>query len=230
MPKVAISHRDGFLLCRRCGVLHPLALDGVDGRSAEAHAFALDLQLFRSTHAPHSLELVMRLPAPAISDRPVWDPMATTWFQVAAGSDVLWVRSSRSSISAVRQREVATAPPPMTRGRVDVDARLLRSALDRHFYPHAIRPQKLDCFVRLVQELIGQLDPTGLATSFDDAELANAGIAPFPEALCSLLLQGCADIFDEWELGRVAQFIGAHRHEDGALALRVAIEPALLTA
>ncbi len=225
MPRLAIS-RDALLLCRRCGVLHPLALDGVDGDSAEAHAFALDLQLFRCTHASHSLDLVRRLPAPAISDRPVWDPMATTWFQVAAGSEVLWVRSSRSSISAARQREVAAAPPAMTRSRVDVDARLLRSALDRHFYPHVIRPHKLDCFVRLVQELIEKLDPPGLATSFDDAELANAGIAPFPETLCALLLRGCADIFDEWELAKVAQFVGAHRYEDGALALRVATEPA----
>ena len=230
MPSPTKNSSGRLLLCRHCGVLHPLGLDGVDGGSAEAHEFAVELQLFRSAHAPHLLDLVTRLPAPAIADRPVWDPMATIWFHVAAGSEVLWVRSWRLSIEAARQHEVVTGPPAMARARVEVDAWLLRRALDRDFYPHAIRPHKLDRFVGLVQGLISQLDPAALDTSFDDAELPNASIAPFPDSLCAALLRGCADIFDDWELVKVAQFIDAHRHDVGALALRVSTEPASLTA
>jgi hypothetical protein len=210
-----------FLLCRRCRVLHPLQLDGFYLSAEDEQTFALDLQLFRSEHARHEIEEAARTAAPPLYDRPLWDPMINTWFEVAAGGAVLIVRSSRSSIDEPRRYSLEAAPPPCEEGGVEVDSGLVRRALDRHFFPHAISAAKLDRFVAELGDLAARLDPTAIETSFDDADYADAGIAPLPEEVCRALLTRCAGIFDQWELERVRSFVAENKHEVGVLALRV---------
>ena len=206
---------ESFLLCRHCGVLHPVSIDS----SADEDA-AQDLAAFREEHEAHVLEDAQRLEDPALFDGPTWDPMSTRWFRVAAGADVLIVRSWRTSIDEPRRHEL-TASAPHAAGCIEVDEPLLRRAFDRHFYPHAVRPAKLERFVHTVHELIADLDPAEVETSFDDVTLPNASIGPFPDELCDALLNRCTPIFDDWEMERVRSFIADHRLEDGALAVRV---------
>ena len=210
-----------FLLCRACRVLHALQLDGFHLSAAEEETFALDLRVFRSQHARHGLEEATRTASAALHDRPLWDPMVNTWFEVSAGRDLLLVRSGRSSIEEPRCYTLEATPPERDDGGVEVDAPLVRRALDRHFYPHAIAPTKLDRFVAVLDDLAAHLDPNAVETSFDDADYADAGIAPLPEDICRTLLARSADIFDAWELERVQTFVAENRDEIGALALRV---------
>jgi hypothetical protein len=206
---------DSFLLCRRCGVLHPVPVHSIEDEEA-----VQELAAFRAGHAAHVLEDAQRLADSALFDGPTWDPMSTRWFRVAAGADELVVRSWRTSIDEPRRHEVTTTPP-LDAGCIEVDEPLLRRALDRHFYPHAVRPGKVERFVHTVHELIADLDPGEVETTFDDAVLPNASIGPFPPELCDTLLNRCTPIFDTWELERVRSFIANHRLEDGALAVRV---------
>jgi hypothetical protein len=204
-----------FLLCRQCGVLHPVpSLSDVDDETLQ------DLGAFRAAHEAHVLEDAQRLPDSPLFDGPTWDPMSTRWLRVAAGADVLLVRSWRRSIDEPRRHEVTTTPPP-TADCIEVDEPLLRRALDRHFYPQAVRPAKLERFVHTVRELIADLDPGEVETSFDDVALPNASIGPFPVELCDTLIDRCAPIFDPWEMERLRSFVADHRLEDGALAVRV---------
>lgn len=206
---------ESFLLCRQCAVLHPVpAQVGADAEAVQ------DLAAFRATHEAHVLEDAERLPDSALFDGPTWDPMSTRWFRVLAGADVLLVRSWRESIDEPRHHEVTSAAPPAA-GCIDVDEALLRRALDRHFFPHAVRPAKLERFVHAVYELIADLDPGEVETTFDDAALPNASIGPFPPELCDVLVNRCEPIFDAWELERMRSFVADHRLEDGALAVRV---------
>jgi hypothetical protein len=179
-----------------------------------------ELAAFRAEHEAHVLEDAQRLPDSALFDGPTWDPMSTRWFRVAAGADELLVRSWRTSIDEPRHHEL-TSETPLDAGCIEVDEPLLRRAFDRHFYPHAVRPAKLERFVHTVHELIADLDPGEVETTFDDAALPNASIGPFPSDLCAALLNRCAPIFDAWELEHVRSFIADHRLEDGALAVRV---------
>jgi hypothetical protein len=179
-----------------------------------------DFAVFRADHRAHVLEDAQRLPDSALFDGPTWDPMSTRWFRVAAGADELVVRSWRTSIDEPRHHEVAAAPPAEA-GCIEVDEPLLRRAFDRHFFPHAVRPAKLERFVHTVHELIADLDPSEVETTFDDTALPNASIGPFPPELCDTLLNRCAPIFDAWEMERVRSFVADHRLEDGALAVRV---------
>lgn len=206
---------ESFLLCRQCGVLHPVSVHPAADDEA-GHGLAE----FRAEHHAHVLEDAERLADSALFDGPTWDPMSTRWFRVVAGADVLLVRSWRTSIDEPRRHEVTSAPPPAA-GCIEVDEALLRRALDRHFYPHAVRPVKLERFVHTVYELIADLDPGEVETTFDDAALPNASIGPFPAELCDALVNRCAPIFDAWELERVRRFVADHRLEDGALAVRV---------
>jgi hypothetical protein len=206
---------DSFLLCRQCGVLEPVPVQpGAD--EEEVHEFAA----FRAAHEAHVLEDAQRLPDSTLFDGPTWDPMSTRWFRVAAGADELLVRSWRTAIDEPRRHEL-TSTLPLAAGCIEVDEPLLRRAFDRHFFPHAVRPTKLDRFVHTVHELIADLDPGEVETTFDDVALPNASIGPFPAELCDMLLSRCVPIFDAWELDRVRTFIADHRLEDGALAVRV---------
>src|SRR5262249_9361925 len=119
-----------------------------------------------------------------------------------------------------RRHEVTSAPPPNT-GCIEVDEPLLRRAFDRHFFPHAVRPAKLERFVHAVHELVADLDPGEVETTFDDVALPNTSIGPFPPQLGDSLRSRCAPSFAAWELERVRSFIADHRLEDGALAVRV---------
>jgi hypothetical protein len=147
--------------------------------------------------------------------------MAARWFHVAAGADLFLVHSWRTSIDEPRRYELECGAMPADEPFVDVDESLLRRALDRHFFPHALRPAKLEAFVGAVRELIERLDAAEVDVSFDDVTLPNASIGPFPAALCETLLARCTGAFDAWELDRLRLFVSEHRQEDGALAVRV---------
>jgi hypothetical protein len=204
-----------FLLCRLCGVLHPVPTPiDADAETVE------ELAEFRAAHEVHVLEDAQRLPDSPLFDGLTWDPMSTRWLRVAAGADVLLVRSWRTSIDEPRHHEVTTAPPPAA-DCIEVDEPLLRRAVDRYFYPQTVRPAKLEHFVHSVRELIADLEPDEVETSFDDATLPNTRIGPFPAQLCDTLIDRCAPIFDDGKMERMRAFVADQCLEDGALALHV---------
>jgi hypothetical protein len=211
------------LLCRDCGVLYLLEPVNAD-TEAEPEGPSGSAVEFRSAHRGHHLELAHRLDEIAHSDRPLWDPMAVVLFQVLTeGGEVLTVRSARTSIDGPRLQRVvsATGLPSPTQDVIEFDTRLVRRALDRHFFPHSLSTRKLDAFVELLATVTREVPAAALEIAFDDPEHPEASFAPVPDSVCGLLLQRCRDLFDPWELERVIQFIDANRGGDGALALRV---------
>ncbi|MEO8606023.1 MAG: hypothetical protein ABI629_25865 [bacterium] len=210
---------DAFLLCRSCGLLQPLRTPG-PWPEPDPEA-AAELGAFRAAHATHGVQAAERLDERGLTDLPLWDPMATRWFRIRAGSEILAVRSWRTHVDEPRCYSLESDGLPGVAACVEVDERLLRRALDRDFYPHAIRTAQLDGFVTAVREMLAPLDPDTVETSFDDAALPDAEIGPFPVALQAPLIERCAILFDAWELERVRGFVRSHAQEDGALAVRV---------
>jgi hypothetical protein len=220
-----------FLLCRSCRLLHPSEVDGFDLPREDLEAVALELRIFRSEHAEHGIEEAMRLPGPSAHDRPMWDPMASSWFQVTARGDTLLVRGWRTSIDEPRHYNLEPSPPPVVEiGSAVLDVALVRRALDRHFFPQVVSQRKIDAFVGAASDLVGRLDPMDVETSYDDADVPNAAIGPLPDDVCDALLHRCAGIFDEWELQRVRGFVEENRDEYGVLAVRVHRQLALASA
>lgn len=216
MPEL---HGDAFLLCRRCGLLMPTD-PCAPWRTDDGDA-AAELAAFVAAHDAHGVERAERLDERIRIDRPVSDPFATRWFQVAAGAELLAVRSWRATLDEPRRYELAAGGlPPISRW-IDVDEALLRRALDRHFYPHVIRPAQLEAFVCTVRDLLAPVDPAAIDIAFDDPSLPDAGIGPFPAPLAEDLMARCASLFDAVAMERARSFIRDHRAEDGALAVRV---------
>jgi len=210
---------DRFLLCRRCAAV--LAVLDVGRLPDEAADAAAESAAFTLAHTAHGIDTATRLDDRALVDAPVWDPMATRWFQVAAGGERLTVRSWRNALDEPRQYEVAHARPPASHTYVEVDEALLRRALDRHFYPHVIRAAQIDAFVASVRELLEPLEADRIAIAFDDARLPDTGIGPLPAPVIGALLVRCEEQFAGFELDRARSFVTDHAPEDGALAVRV---------
>ena len=206
---------EAYLLCRRCGVLHPVPMDGsVDDEAMQ------DLAAFRAEHATHILEDAQRVPDSSLYAGPAWDPMTVQWFRVATGTETLVVCSKRTSIDEPRRHEL-TAALPRAVGRIDVDEALLRRAFVRHFCPSDGHSPQLERFVEAVHGLISDLDPNEVETTYDDAALPNASLGPFPAERCDALFRRCAPAFDAAERERLRSFIADQRLEYNALAVRV---------
>jgi len=207
-----------LLLCRQCGDLHPLASSFAQVDTA---LDAIDLDAFHQAHRGHTLERALRLPEPALHDRPAWDPMATSWYRVLVGETSFYVRSERSSIDLPRHHKLQLTAPLLS-AHVELDEPLLEQTLNRHFHAQPLPAEKASRFVVTVRELVSSLDADEVETSFDDPELANAELGPCPEPVCAQLLSQTRDIFSsEWEQSAIARFIEENRSEYGALAVRV---------
>jgi hypothetical protein len=203
-----------LILCRPCGVLHPLPTRAADDDALE------DLASFRAVHEAHGLVGAERLAEPALFDGVTADPMSARWFRVAIGEEVLLVHSWRASIDEPRRFELSVESPPTT-DTTEVDEPLLRRALDRHFYPQAIRSAKVERILAVVRSVVGRLDARDIEIAFDDPAFPNAAIGPLPGGLDQDVLGGCAGFLDAWELDRLRAFVTEHRGADGALAIRV---------
>lgn len=211
------STNAAMLLCRDCGVLHPLP----PLQPAPAAEDVDDLEVFRSNHREHTLERAFRLPDPILHDRPAWDPMARVWFRVAVGENSLFVCSSRTSIDEPRHHQLC-ATPPSFRMRTDVDESLLRRALEQHFFPNRVPHERLNKFVSTARHLYAAVEANCVETSFDDPQLPNAEIGPCPLDVHLRLDEAIATVFsDEWEQERMRAFIDANCDEYSALAIRV---------
>jgi hypothetical protein len=203
-----------LLLCRRCSVLHPLPTRAADDDALD------DLASFRAAHEAHGLVGTERVAEPALFDGATADPMSARWFRVAIGNEVLLVHSWRTSVDEPRRFELSTGSPA-TMDCIEVDEPLLRRALDRHFYPQAIRAAKVERIVAVLRSVVGRLDAHDIEIAFDDPAFPNAVIGPLPDGLDQEVVGGCAAFLDAWELDRLRTFVAEHRGADGALGIRV---------
>jgi hypothetical protein len=211
MPE--FGHRDRFLACRTCRRLErilpcPAELEGED-------------ESFTTVHAGHRLEPLIRNGDAFLSDRPAWDPLATTYFEVTNGQEILVVRSARSSIEAPLERVLLPGRLRLDSVSVDFEIDLIRRAIDAHFFPQALRPAKLDRFVAALGELRHTVDPERLDIVFDSAEEPQVQFARLPESLYRQLRQRADEIFDSWERERLNSFFETARGDDGLLCLRL---------
>ncbi len=208
---------DAMLLCRDCGVLHPLPPE----LPAPDQEDIVDLESFRSTHREHTLERAARLPDPVLHDRPAWDPMARSWFRVSVGEAAFFVCSSRDSIDEPRSHQICHEPPTMVT-RAEFDEAVLRRSIEQHFFPATISSDKLGAFVRASRDIAASVDTECLEMSYADTEIPNAEIGACPLEVVRDLKSLCENVFaNDWERERMTDFIDGNVDEYGALAIRL---------
>jgi hypothetical protein len=219
-----------FVACRDCNELRPV-IDHSLAHSDAAEAESLNAyDEFLARHHAHHIACLWRSGSELHADRALWDPMATLTFEVTDGDQSYVVSATRRSIDDEREYRFTTGVLEVGNSEVHIDPSDLRRGLDRQFYPHALRPTKLDRFLSAVHEVITHIDANELAIAFDAADDPAVSIACMPEDTFNELLARCTDIFDPWELSHVLDFLRANRDADGLLALRVRRHVAALSA
>jgi hypothetical protein len=223
------SPGDIFLACYDCGVLRPIAppyANGVDSAAMDGD----DSPAFAAEHATHRTGQLVRHGDDTASDRPLWDPMHTVSFQVTDGEHGYVVIGSRESIDEPRTYRFSPGSLEARNSEVLVDDRDLRRGLDQQFFPHALRPTKVDQFLSVIHDVVRHIPPDGLEIAFDDAQDPEVSIARMPTDSYQELLTRCTEIFDPWEWPHVSRFLHENCGEDGLLALRVRRQVSLLGA
>lgn len=210
---------DEFLVCRSCGQLSPVTSQLTDPSYDDGEPSNIDR--FRSEHDAHGLEGATRTGAPAVFDRPLWDPMAVAWFEVQIDSESFVVRSFRTSIDESRRWELTPAVIERCASEVELDEDYLRLALDRWFYPQVLPPRVSERFLAVLEDVAQTLDPGELTTAYDDTDDPQVSIAPLPIAARERVLERTQTFLDDIERQRFAGFVDAHSGADGALALHV---------
>jgi hypothetical protein len=211
---------DTFLACRDCGTLVPIMAshDAIGGLSDEMAASRAE---FLDVHGAHRLLELKRTETESASVGPVWDPMSTHYVELTDGVQLFVATSSRPSIDEGR---VYTFEPCALRSlasEVEIAENDVRRGLDLEFYPHAVRPTKVDDFLNALHAAIRDLALEDIEIAFADVDDPAVSIAPMPEQAFQRLLAASTQIFDAWEIPHVERFLRQNRLEDGVLALRV---------
>jgi hypothetical protein len=219
-----------FVACHDCTELYPVMgpdaalFNDNDGEDTDA------CTEFLAKHRAHRIACLLRSGSEVRADRPLWDPMATLMFEVSDGDRSYVVNASRRSIEDERVYRFTTGVLEVGSAEVQIDPRDVRRGLDLQFYPHALRPTKIDHFLSVVHDAIHQIDPDHLEIAFDAADDPAVCIAGLPDRIYNEILARCAEIFDPWELPRVIAFLRDNREADGLLALRVRRQVVALSA
>jgi len=218
---MALQDTRHFVACHDCAELHPVVgpgaalFDDTSGQGMDAYTE------FLAKHRTHRVACLWRSGSEVRADRPLWDPMAILMFEVSDGDRSYVVTASRRSIEDERVYRFTTGALEVGSSDVQIDPRGVHRGLDLQFYPHALRPTKIDRFLSVVHEAIHQIDPDHLEIAFDAADDPAVCIAGMPDGIYNEILARCAEIFDPWELSRVSDFLHDNRDADGLLALRV---------
>ncbi len=219
-----------LLACLDCGVLRPATCDG-DRRSDTATEEAVSTyDEFLAAHGDHRTACLRRDDSACRSDRPLWDPLATLTFEATDGQQTYIVTAGRVAVDEPRQYQFMPGSLHAKSSEVAFDPSDIRRGLDREFFPHALRPSKVERFLSVLHEIVSRVVPDELPIAFDDANDPTISIARMPDALYQEVLARCPEIFDPWECIRVINFLNDNRYEDGLLALRVCRHIAALTA
>ena len=213
---------DAALLgCRDCQVLYRVVNDPPPAWD-EPTEDAIDTHNdFVACHAAHRLARFRRRSSDSHADGPLWDPMSTIHFEITDGEHTYVATCTRNAVDEPRLYRFAPGALEVCTTEVSIDEADLRRGLDRHFYPHAVRPTKVDRLMAVVHELVRSVDPEDLEIAFAASDDPAVSIARMPDYLYQELVARSTEVFDGWEMSTVGDFLSDNRDDDGLLTLRL---------
>ena len=210
-----------LLGCRDCHVLHRVVTDLPPAWDEAAQEVLEEQNDFVASHSAHRLARFRPCSSERLSDRPLWDPMATISFEITDGERMYVATGSRRSVDDPRVYRFAPGALKVSHTEITIDDVDLRRGLDMRFYPHAIRPSQLDRFVAIVRDVVSRIDPDDVEIAFADADDPAVGIACMPDFAYDELLARCSEVFAGWELSNISGFLSDNRDEYGLLSVRL---------
>jgi hypothetical protein len=212
-------HFERFLACCDCGTLVPTA-PGSQSRAGEVES-GTTFDEFAIEHRSHDLIELQRTDTEPVSEGALWDPMVRVHIELTDGDRLYVATASRPSIEEERVYSFRPSCLRTIAREVNIADTDVRRGLDLKFFPHAVRPTKIDDFLDALHEAIRDLAAEDLEIAFVDADDPHVSIAPMPEQAVQRVLVASSKIFDPWEFPLVERFLQENRQETGVLALRV---------
>lgn len=216
-----------FLACRACRRLVPAPSDSVANNGFDPE-LAARRDEFAAQHHQHGLFELRRTERESISEGPLWDPMVKVHIELTDDNRLYVATAARPSIEEERVYIFRPCALRTVSSEVDIADGDVRRGLDMEFFPHAVRPTKVDDFLGALHEAIRDLATDELEIAFIDADDPAVSIAPMPEQAVERVLLASSKIFDPWEFPLVERFLRENRQETGVLALRVRRNAALV--
>ncbi len=214
------SLSQSFLACSDCGTLVPTPLE-LQSSGDIAGEIAAAVGEFTSEHRAHDLVQLRRTDTEPLSEGAAWDPMVRVHLELTDGERVYIATASRPSVDDERVYTFRPCYLRVAAAAVDIADNDVRRGLDLEFFPHAVRPTKVEDFLGALHEAIGELATEDLEIAFVDAGDPEVSIARMPEQAVQRVLSASSKIFDAWEFALVERFLRENRQETGVLALRV---------
>lgn len=211
-----------FLACMNCRDL--VEVRDIDDAVEDSTAAMDDLRAIRDfldRHARHPIAQLVRTPSDPASDRPCWDPMARSQFELTDGLTTFVATRERASIQVPPSLRFTPGTLSDEGDELTVDFRDLRRGIALELGGEDLLPDQVDHLIGIVRDRVAQLDTAELTIAFDTDDEPNVSMAPLPSAAVDSIIEASAHLFAPEARPRISRFLRDHSRADGLLALRV---------
>jgi hypothetical protein len=165
---------------------------------------------FLQRHQEHPLAVLKRKKDRCATDRPIWDPLRTSYEEVMDGHETFLLKSWRTDIVAPRQYA-------LLRGAVEVTTTItlheepLRDTLLKSF---AFSPEETAALVRACQRTVATFSPEELIPAYDSTEDPQISFAYLNEQHLRLLVRRCSETSPLTDKKRMWDFLIRNQQEE----------------
>jgi hypothetical protein len=215
-----------FIHCRDCGeVFRPSAYDRVTEFCMTVDGYTEivrdDCMAFLTRHARHGLETLRPSSGAPTHAGPVWDPLATTYWQVDDDRGPLLVQGWRDNIAEPLHYRLIPGRLVVEPRSVEVSEDAIREDVDHILYPGVASERRLAAFVARFKTLVWELDPATLEIVYDLPNDPATSMAKLPAAALARLKAVAAEIFDPGDAERIAARLTASAGDPDAFTVLV---------
>ena len=175
-----------------------------------------DRRVFELQHGNHRTQELIPV-TPAISDKPYAEPLKTAYFEASNGKRRFLIKQWRSSIDAPREYEVVEGSLEITHGKLYVQSDAIKKQF-RMQHNGAMAQQKLNHFIKTVQNEVKNLDPNTLEASAE-GESPLISFCQLGKESVKRILASCRDKFEWHELKLIRDFVIEHNEHDDVMTI-----------
>jgi len=175
-----------------------------------------DRKAFEQRHKNHRTEELTPV-TPAISDKPYAEPLKVSYFEASNGTQRFVIKRWRNTIDDPCEYEVIDGRLEITQGKVRVQTEAIKKQL-RTEHDGAIPENKLNYFIKAIQDEVKDLDPDTLEVSAE-GETPLISFFQLDSQSVKRIFTRCWDTFNWHELKLLRDFVIEHNEYDDVMTI-----------
>lgn len=158
---------------------------------------------FLARHTRHALRTLRPNGDLMAHEGPLWDPMASTYWQVSFGTELFVVQGWRDALGEPLRYRLLAGRLVAEHPTVEVPEDEIRERIDRALYPGVVTERKLTAFVERFKAVVRDLDPATLEILYQVPDDPTLSIARPPASALEGLAIAARQIFDAADAARI---------------------------